>query len=79
MRIASARGSIVRTNKVGDKGHPCLVSFVILNQLDTTPLIRTYYITLGWPLGLLLQTTSFPAPRRCTPNESCQTPSPHPG
>lgn len=37
----SARGSIKRANINGDRGHPCLVPFVIENVREKKPEVKT--------------------------------------
>lgn len=40
-RIFSARGSMIRLNIVGERGHPCLVPLEITNFLERRPEVKT--------------------------------------
>lgn len=69
--IDSAKGSIIRTNIMGDKGQPCLVPFVILNNWDRTPDVKTLVAGLEYrapiaslmkPVNLNFNTAHYLAP-----------------
>lgn len=42
--IAWAKGSITRSNRAGERGHPCRVPRIIWNQSETMPFVFTVFV-----------------------------------